>query len=154
MVRSNGVGHILPTMALQHWIYLFCLYNCHAQTSLKSSKTGQEDPCGSALMRGQQAHWQVQYHFRSGNAKDFLHLTCKRGSVGQSEGLLTPRSSVRFRLNPENRDSSSNGIELRRPSIKGTKLLSKVIKTIIISGSSTSLAQVRVLHRGFSFPFC
>ena len=28
-------------------------------------------------------------------------LTCKRGSVGQSEGLLIPRSSVRFRLKPE-----------------------------------------------------
>ena len=27
-----------------------------------------------------------------------LYLTCKRGSVGQSEGLSIPRSSVRFRL--------------------------------------------------------
>ena len=27
-------------------------------------------------------------------------LTCKRGSVGQSEGLSIPRSSVRFRQNP------------------------------------------------------
>ena len=37
--------------------------------------------------------------FRQGYCQD---LTCKRGSVGQSEGLLIPRSSVRFRLNPEN----------------------------------------------------
>ena len=43
-------------------------------------------------------------------------LTCKRGSVGQSEGLLIPRSSVRFRLKPDN--SNSHGFELHRPSIK------------------------------------
>ena len=59
-----------------------------------------------------------------------LDLTSKRGSVGQSEGLLIPRSSVRFRLKPRN--SNSNGFELHKPSIKGTKLLLKVIKTIII----------------------
>ena len=29
-----------------------------------------------------------------------LDLTCKRGSVGQSEGLSIPRSSVRFRPKP------------------------------------------------------
>jgi len=59
-----------------------------------------------------------------------LDLICKRGSVGESEELLIPRSSVRFHLKPEN--SHSNGFELHRPSIKGTKLLLKVIKTIII----------------------
>ena len=59
-----------------------------------------------------------------------VYLTCKRGSVGQSEGLLIPRSSVWFRLKPEN--SNSNECELHRPSIKGTKLLLKVTKTIII----------------------
>ena len=48
----------------------------------------------------------------------------------QSEGLLIPRSSVRFRLKPEN--SNSHGLELHRPSIKGTKLLLKVIKATII----------------------
>ena len=31
---------------------------------------------------------------------DWSDLTCKRGSVGQSEGLLIPRSLVRFRLKP------------------------------------------------------
>ena len=58
-------------------------------------------------------------------------LTCERGSVGQSEGLLIPRLLVRFRLIPEN--SNSHGFELHRPSIKGTKLLLKVIKAIIIT---------------------
>ena len=57
-------------------------------------------------------------------------LTCKRGSVGQSEGLSIPRSSVRFRLKPDN--SNSHEFELHRPSNKGTKLLLKVIKAIII----------------------
>ena len=57
-------------------------------------------------------------------------LTCKRGSVGQSEGLSIPRSSVRFRLNPDT--SNSHEFELHRPSIKGTKILLKVIKAIII----------------------
>ena len=57
-------------------------------------------------------------------------LKCKCGSVGQSEGLLIPRSSVRFRLKPEN--SNSRGFELHRPSIKSTKLLLKVIKAMII----------------------
>ena len=66
----------------------------------------------------------------SESAAQGLDLTCKCGSVGQSEGLLIPRSSVRFRLTPEN--SNSNGFELHRPSIKGTKLLFKVIKAIII----------------------
>ena len=59
-----------------------------------------------------------------------LDLTCKRGSVGQREGLSIPRSSVRFRLNPDN--SNSHEFELHRPSNKGTKLLLKVIKAIII----------------------
>ena len=57
-------------------------------------------------------------------------LTCKRSSVGHSEGLSVPRSSVRFRLNPNN--SNSLGFELRRPSNKGTKILLKAIKAIII----------------------
>ena len=59
-----------------------------------------------------------------------MNLMCKRGSVGQSEGLSIPRSSVRFRLNPNN--SNSHGFELHRLSNKGTKLLLKVIKAIII----------------------
>ena len=58
------------------------------------------------------------------------NLTCKRGSVGQSEGLSIPRSSVRFRLKPDT--SNSREFELHRPSNKGTKLLLKVIKVIII----------------------
>ena len=57
-------------------------------------------------------------------------LTCKRGSVGQSEGLSLPRPSVRFRLKPVT--SNSHEFELHRPSNKGTKLLLKVIKAIII----------------------
>ena len=32
--------------------------------------------------------------------KYICDLTCKLGSVGQSEGLLVPRSSVRFRPQP------------------------------------------------------
>ena len=63
----------------------------------------------------------------------FVHwrdLTCKRGSVGQSEGLSIPRSSVRFRLKPDT--LNSHEFELHRPSNKGTKLLLKVIKAIII----------------------
>jgi len=54
----------------------------------------------------------------------------KRGSVGQSEGMSIPRSSVRFRLKPEN--SNSHRFELYRLSIKDTKLLLKVIKAIIV----------------------
>ena len=60
----------------------------------------------------------------------YIYLTCKWSSVGQSEGLLIPRSWVRFRLKPEN--SNSHGFEPHRPSIKGTKLPLKVIKAIII----------------------
>jgi len=59
-----------------------------------------------------------------------LDLTCKRGPVGHSEGLLIPRSSVRFHSNTEN--SNSYRFEVHRPSIKGTELLLKVIKAIII----------------------
>ena len=61
------------------------------------------------------------------------YLTCKRVSVGQSEGLSIPRSSVRFRLKPDN--SNAHEFELHRPSNKGTKLLLKVIKAIIIINS-------------------
>jgi len=57
-------------------------------------------------------------------------LSYKRVSVGQSEGRLIHRSSVWFRLKPEN--FISYGLELHRPSIKGTKLLLKVTKAIII----------------------
>ena len=68
-----------------------------------------------------------------------IDLTCNRGSVGQSEGLSIPRSSVRFRLKPDN--SSSHEFELHRPSNKGTKLLLKVIKAIIIirTGGTTCI---------------
>ena len=48
-------------------------------------------------------------------------LTCKRSSVGQSEARLIPRSSIWFRLKPEN--SNSHGFELHRPSTMGIKLL-------------------------------
>ena len=65
------------------------------------------------------------------------HLTCKRGSVGQSEGLSISRSSVRFRLKPGT--SNSHEFELHRPSNKGTKLLLKVIKSIIIISMSSPL---------------
>jgi len=44
--------------------------------------------------------------------------------------LSIPRSSVRFRLKPDT--SNSHEFELHRPSNKGTKLLLKVIKAIII----------------------
>ena len=57
-------------------------------------------------------------------------LTCKRGSVGQIDGLLIPKLSDRFRPKPE--ISNSHGVELHRPSNKGTKLLLEVIKAIII----------------------
>ena len=73
-------------------------------------------------------------------------LTCKRGSVGQSEGLSIPRSSVRFRQKPDN--SNSHEFELHRPSNKGTKLLLKVIKAIIIikcSAARPSYAVVQCL---------
>ena len=44
--------------------------------------------------------------------------------------MICTRSSVRFRLKPDN--SNSHEFELHRPSNKGTKLLLKVIKAIII----------------------
>jgi len=62
----------------------------HSQTSTNSSNAGQEDPCGSAMMRGQQAHWPIQYHFRIGNAKDLLvgpRLPWHRGCVRLRHGL-------------------------------------------------------------------
>ena len=82
------------------------------------------------------------------------YLTCKRGSVGQSEGLSIPRSSVRFRLKPDN--SNSHEFELHRPSNKGTKLLLKVIKAIIIiiNGVLPFFRNARVLdayYRGSLF---
>ena len=59
-----------------------------------------------------------------------IDLTCKRGSVGQSKGLLILRSLVRFHLYPEN--SNCHGFDIHRSSIKVTKLLLKVIKAIVI----------------------
>ena len=80
-------------------------------------------------------------------------LTCKRGSVGQSEGLSIPRSSVRFRLKPDN--SNSHEFELYRPSNKGTKLLLKVIKAIIINSLGLDLKSLdsileRVQHAQYT----
>ena len=71
---------------------------------------------------------------------DSKDLTCRRGSVGQSEGLSIPRSSVRFRLKPDN--SNSHEFELHRPSNKGTKLLLKVIKAIIITIAAITLGSL------------
>ena len=73
----------------------------------------------------------------------YIDLTCKRGSVGQSEGLLISRTSVRFRLELE--ISNSHGFELHRPSIKGTKVLLKVIKVIIINSPICKLVQIQTL---------
>jgi hypothetical protein len=60
--------------------------------------------------------------------------------------MTIPRSSVRFRLKPDT--SNSHEFELHRPSNKGTKLLLKVIKAIIImtmavqaSSSTASVCQ-------------
>ena len=90
-----------------------------------------------------------------------MNLTCKRGSVGQSAGLSIPRSSIRFRLKPEN--SNSHGSEVHRPSIKGTKTFLKVIKSIhhnqtfkltlshltsIESDRATKSSQIAFMHRG------
>ena len=82
-----------------------------------------------------------------------VYLTCKRGSVGQSEGLSIPRSSVRFPLKPDN--SNSHEFELHRPSNKGTKLLLKVIKAIIIIAICLplDLSTVSFLARASFFPF-
>ena len=90
-------------------------------------------------------------HPRSPPYRDF-DVSCKTswlrarkrlGSVGQSEGLSIPRSSVRFRLKPDN--SNSHEFELHRPSNKGTKLLLKVIKAIIINTLTRGLSMVAPL---------
>ena len=78
----------------------------------------------------------------------FDDLTCKRGSVGQSEGLSIPRSSVRFCLKPDN--SNSHEFELHRPSNKGTKLLLKVIKATIIIRTRTSSERLHALPNEIS----
>jgi len=57
-------------------------------------------------------------------------LTCKRGSVGHSEGLLISQDGGPIPSKIEN--SNLQEFEPHRPSIKGTKLLLKVIKAIII----------------------
>jgi len=59
-------------------------------------------------------------------------IRCKTNSVGQSTGLSIPKSSVRFRQNPQKtRNSNLHGIQQHRPSRKGTKLPFKGIKAII-----------------------
>ena len=62
----------------------------------------------------------------------FWFLVCNSATqlATPLEGLSIPRSSVRFHLKPDN--SNSHEFELHRPSNKGTKLLLKVIKAIII----------------------
>ena len=63
-------------------------------------------------------------------SKSVSDLTCKHGSVGQSEGLLIRGSSVRFRLMP--RTQIHMDLSYIDPQSKDTKLLLKVIKAIII----------------------
>ena len=53
-----------------------------------------------------------------------------------------PSSSVRFCLKPRN--SNSYGFELHRPSIKGTKLLLKVLKALIIIGEALIITGILV----------
>ena len=78
----------------------------------------------------------------------FLDFTCKRGSVGQSEGLLIPTSLVRFRLKPKN--SNFHGYESHRPSIKSTKLLLKVTKAIIIINALLKMLTATGQYQGIS----
>ena len=75
-----------------------------------------------------------------------IDLTCKRGSFGQSEGLLIPSSSFQFRLKPENRDSNSHEFKLHRTSIKGTKLLLKVTKANIIISQQRCKVRIQTPH--------
>ena len=56
---------------------------------------------------------------------------CKTSSVGQSAGLLIPRSSVRFRQKLRKLRTQIYMDLKHRPSSKGTKLLFQVIKAII-----------------------
>ena len=65
--------------------------------------------------------------------------------VGQSKGLLIPRSSVRFRLNPKN--SNCPGFELHRPSMKGTKVQLKIRKAIIIIIAHTHIKTTTLEER-------
>ena len=59
------------------------------------------------------------------------HCSSEPGIIASTGRFLSiPRSSVRFRLKPDT--SNSHEFELHRPSNKGTKLLLKVIKAIII----------------------
>ena len=68
----------------------------------------------------------------------FYPRRCKTSSDSQSAGLSIPRSSVRIRQKPKKpKDSNPHGIELHRPSSKGTKLLFQVIKAIINQFVST-----------------
>ena len=48
----------------------------------------------------------VQKSYIVASSAQVIYLTCKRGSVGQSEGLSIPRSSVRFRLKPDTPNSN------------------------------------------------
>ena len=72
-----------------------------------------------------------------GNRGTWLHRQsyprrCKISSVGQSAGLLIPRSSVRFQQKLKKiQYLNLHGFELHRPSSKGTKLLFQVTKAII-----------------------
>ena len=81
-------------------------------------------------------------------ADTFIHpRRWKTSSVGQSAGLLIPRSSVRFQqklTKPEN--SNLHGFELHRPSSKSSKLLLQVINAIINQSLKHSLSHTHNTH--------
>ena len=133
-----------PTLVLgayvsecEHVCMRVCVHICFVLHTEKTSRTQtREYPLFLSLSL---SHTYTQMH-TNGNFKWIRNpikknksevlRTLHRCSVGHSKGLLIPRSSVRFRQKPEN--SNSHGFELHGPSIKGTKLLLKVIKAIII----------------------
>jgi len=66
------------------------------------------------------------------------------------QGMSIPRSSIRFRLKHEN--SNSHGFDIHRPSIKGTKVLLKVTKAIIIIKSKVHCESHCAVRFGRALP--
>ena len=109
------------------WEILHCNTLKHTATNLITRLSTFLDTEARLEMMSQALSSSPLYYTRGWLSVD---LTCKRGSVGQSKGLLIPRSSVRFRLNPDN--LNLHGFELHTHPIEGAKLLLKVLKAIII----------------------
>ena len=131
--------YISICICLYIYIYTYIYTYIHICTRFDFSwKPENSNPCGFELIDNQSRYWSgaivarvgLKVMARSAHGNGWETHAAGGGLWMIDDNCLLKWTNIRFRPKPDN--SNSHGFELHRPSNKGTKLLLKVIKAIII----------------------